>query len=283
VKILLTGATGQVGWELKPRLASLGEVIAPDRGALDLAQADSIVRCVRSMQPDLIVNAAAYTAVDRAEEEADAAALVNGSGPGVLAGEAKRIGALLVHYSTDYVFDGAKPTPYTEEDSPNPLNAYGRSKLQGEQAITASGCRHLIIRTSWVYAPRGRNFLLAILDAARRKSELRVVDDQVGAPTSAAAIAEATVRMLHRRDANGLYHASAGGRTTWHGFAEEILRSSGSRVLLVPVSSDAYGAKARRPRNSLLDNSKLRREFGFALADWRDEVTAVVRAQRAIP
>jgi dTDP-4-dehydrorhamnose reductase len=189
VKILLTGPTGQVGWELAPQLSRLGEVIAPDRQALDLADADAIGALVRELRPDVIVNAAAYTAVDRAESEPDLALAINGTAPGVLADEAKRLGALLVHYSTDYVFDGAKVEPYTEDDTPNPLSVYGRSKLDGERAIQASGCRHLILRTSWVYATRGRNFLLTMLRLGAERPELRVVGDQRGAPTWARDIA----------------------------------------------------------------------------------------------
>ncbi len=277
MRILLIGRHGQVGWELERRLADLGEVIATDRSSLDLADPDAIVRGVRSARPEVIVNAAAYTAVDRAESEPEVAGRINAAAPAVLAEEARRGHALLLHYSTDYVFDGAKPQPYTEEDATNPLNVYGASKLQGERAIAASACRHLILRTSWVYAARGKNFLLSILRAAREKRGLRVVDDQVGAPTSAPAIAEATVRLLRTGKAEGLYHMSAGGKTTWHGFAEAILEEAGLAVAVQRISSGQYGAPARRPRNSLLENARMHRDFAFALGDWRGELASVMR------
>ena len=196
MKILLTGRNGQVGWELERALAPLGEVVATDRSTLDLADPDAIRRVVREVKPEIIVNAAAYTAVDKAESEPELAMRINGFAPGVLAEEAKRLGALLVHYSTDYVFDGEKATPYVEEDEPNPINVYGRTKLAGERAIQASGCRHLILRTSWVYGARGKNFLLAILRKARDAQELRVVADQVGAPTSVELVARSTLAAL---------------------------------------------------------------------------------------
>jgi len=274
LRILLTGRTGQVGSALAPRLASLGSVVAPPRAALDLARPGAVRAAVRDAGPDLIVNAAAYTAVDRAEADRAAAFAVNADAAGLLAEEARARGALLVHFSTDYVFDGAKAGPYVETDPPAPLNAYGESKLAGERAIAASGCRHLVFRTSWVYAPGGRNFVNAILAAARTKDELRVVDDQTGAPTSGAAIAEAVAAVLAdpalEAKPGGLYHLSAAGRTTWFGFAEEILRAAGSRARLVPTTTAAYGAPARRPRQSLLDNGKLRETFGVRMADWRE-------------
>ena len=192
MRILLTGRTGQVGWELERRLLPLGQLVAFDRVSLDLASPDQIVARVREVRPDLIVNAAAYTAVDRAETEPRLAAQVNATAPRILAEEASRLGAALIHYSTDYVFDGTKSTPYIESDSPNPLNAYGKSKLEGERSIQASGCRHLILRTSWVYGLRGTNFLVTILRLARERPELRVVDDQIGAPTWCRDVAGAT-------------------------------------------------------------------------------------------
>ena len=188
-KILVTGKTGQVGWELQRTLATLGQVIAPDRRGMDLGDPDSIRAAIRACSPQIIVNAAAYTAVDQAESEPDLALAINGAAPGIMAEEAKRLGALLVHYSTDYVFDGAKSGPYTEDDQPNPLSAYGSSKLAGERAIAASGARYLIFRTSWVYGARGKNFLRTILRLAQERDELRIVDDQVGAPTWCRAIA----------------------------------------------------------------------------------------------
>jgi len=271
VRILLTGRDGQVGFELERILE--GKVEATDRAALDLSYPDLIRQRVRQARPEVIVNAAAYTAVDRAESEPDVAMEVNGVAPGVLAEEAKRLGALLVQYSTDYVFDGEKQAPYIETDRPNPLSAYGRTKLEGERAIQAAGCRHLILRTSWVYGPRGRNFFLTMLKAASEGRELRVVNDQIGAPTSSLAIARGTAECL-RRGLEGLFHMSAGGRTSWHGFAEAILGRP-----VKAITSAEYGAKARRPRNSLLDNSKLK-NAGIALPDWQaqlEEVRQVLR------
>jgi len=201
---------------------------------------------------------------------------VNAVAPGILAEEAKLLGALLVHYSTDYVFDGSKKSPYKEEDAPNPLSVYGRSKLEGEQAIAASKCRHLIFRTSWVYGSRGRNFLLTILKAAHEKPELRVVDDQFGAPTSSLAIAEATARALQVRGAHGLYHMTAGGQTNWFGFAQTILHNAAISTPVSPIRSDQYPAKATRPRNSVLDNSRLKGAFGMSLPDWEDQLEQVM-------
>lgn len=270
MKILLLGRRGQVGSALEGLLAPLGEVLAADRAELDMAAPGEVREIVRRANPELIVNAAAYTAVDRAEGEREAAFAVNAMAAGVLAEEARKRGALLVHYSTDYVYDGAKAGAYLEDDAPGPINAYGESKLAGDRAIAASGCRHFIFRTSWVYGARGSNFLLTILRVARERPELRVVDDQRGAPTSAAAIAEATVRALAKPDAApGIYHMSAAGETTWHGFAAAILDGAGLRTPLRAIRSEEFVTAARRPRNSLLDNAKLRATFGVALPDWR--------------
>jgi len=276
LKILLTGREGQVGWELQRSLVALGDVVATNRHELDLRDSTAIRRTVREARPDIIVNAAAYTAVDNAESERDIATQVNGIAPAILAEQAKLLGALLVHYSTDYVFDGSKQAPYTEEDRPNPLSVYGRTKLDGEQAVAASKCRHLIFRTSWVYGPRGRNFLLAILKAAREKPELRVVDDQFGAPTSSAAIAEATARVLRAGGPEGLYHMSASGRTTWFNFAQAILRKVAIATPVVPIRSDQYPAKAIRPRNSVLDNARLKQAFGVSLPGWESQLEQVM-------
>lgn len=280
MRVLLTGCHGQVGYELERTLSVVGEVVPTDLATLDIADADAVRRVLHGARPDVIVNAAAYTAVDRAESDVDAAMRVNAAGPAILAEEAKRLGSLLVHYSTDYVFDGTKTTPYTEEDAPNPLNVYGQSKVEGERAIVASGCRHLIFRTSWVYGPRGRNFLLAILKAAREKPELRVVDDQLGAPTSSSDLAEATVRALQARGPEGLYHMSAAGRTTWFGFAQAILRQEGLSIPVVPIRGDEYSGKAKRPRNSLLDNTKLKKAFGVSLADWENQLERLMAGVR---
>lgn len=269
MRILLTGRQGQVGWELERTLPALGEVITTDQRTLDLGDPDAIRRVVRETKPQLIVNAAAYTAVDRAESELELAMRVNGVAPGVLAEEAKRVGALLVHYSTDYVFDGEKPSPYVETDATNPLNVYGRSKLAGEQAIQRSRCRHLILRTSWVYSRTGRNFLLTMLRHSREKKELRVVDDQLGAPTSSRMIADAAPAVIAGalRDASldGIYHMTASGSTTWCGFARAIV---GDASQVAAISSREYPTPARRPRNSVLDNSKLYQTFRVRLPHW---------------
>lgn len=268
MRILLTGRNGQVGSALLATLPALGEVIAVDRRQLDLASSDSIRSAVRDARPQVIVNAGAYTAVDQAERQEPLALRVNGEAPAVLAEEAAELGALLVHFSTDYVFDGEKTSPYLETDAPNPLNAYGRSKLAGERAIQASGCRHLIFRTSWVYAGTGHNFLLTMLRLAREGKPLRVVDDQHGAPTSSRMIAAASAEALTRLgDGAGLYHMSAAGSTTWYGFARAIFHRAGLTPSLMPIASVDYPAPARRPRNSLLDNGLLMRQ-GIRLPSW---------------
>jgi dTDP-4-dehydrorhamnose reductase len=279
VRILLTGANGQAGWELQRALAPLGEVIACDRSQLDLADPDTLRQRVRTIAPQAIVNAAAYTAVDRAESEPELARAVNAIAPGVLAEEAHLLGAVLVHYSTDYVFDGTKPEPYTESDAPNPLNAYGRTKLEGERAIGASGCRHLTLRTSWVYGTRGSNFLLTMLRLARERRQLRIVDDQVGAPTWCREIAEATATLLAQPalaapGADGLYHLTASGATSWFGFARAIFESKEmarlgiTPPLLEAIPTSAYPTPARRPANSRLDCGRLERRAGVRLAAW---------------
>ena len=283
MRILLTGAGGQVGFELARTLAPLGDVRAFDRASLDLADADALVAACRGLRPGLIVNAAAYTAVDRAESDETGARAANGRAPGILAGEAKRLGAVLVHYSTDYVFDGRKRTPYEEGDATRPLNAYGRSKLEGERAIAASGCRHLVFRTSWVYGPRGRNFLATMLALAATREEIRVVDDQRGAPTSSPFLAEATARALsaipREGVASGIYHLSAAGETTWAGFARAIFERArtrpGFRVpRVVPIPTSAYPTPARRPRYSVLSNRKFAAAFGFAPSAWEAQLDA---------
>lgn len=274
-RILLTGVNGQVGWELRRTLAPLGEVVALDRGKLDLADADAIRKSIRAIRPGIIVNAAAYTAVDQAETDIDLAMRVNGEAPGVMGEEAGRLGALLVHYSTDYVFDGGKDSPYTEDDAPAPINAYGRSKLAGEQALQASGCRHLIFRTSWVYGLHGRNFLRTILRLAEEREELRIVADQFGAPTWSRLIAEATALALARqRPAEGIYHLANAGHTSWHGFAQAILalsqnlRTREPRLTAIPTR--AYPLPAPRPHNSRLTCDRLVEEASIRLPDWQD-------------
>jgi dTDP-4-dehydrorhamnose reductase len=273
LRILLTGRNGQVGWELERKLARLGAVHATDRAALDLADFDAIRRVVREAKPEVIVNAAAHTAVDQAESEPAAAMRLNAEAPGVLAEEAKRLGAMLVHYSTDYVFDGTSQAPYVESDATNPLSVYGRSKLEGERAIEAVDGRHLILRTSWVYSGRGKNFFLTMLRLAKERPELRVVDDQRGAPTWARSISEATAAILpvaQGKGISGLFHFTAAGATTWFGFATEILRLAGLATRLTPIAAADYPTAARRPANSVLCNTKLQRDFGVALPEWRD-------------
>jgi len=275
VKILLTGKNGQIGWELARVLAPVGELVALQRDALDLAVPDQIVRTVRSVHPDLIVNAVAYTDVDRAEAEPGVAMQVNATAPGILAEEAKRLGAALVHYSTDYVFDGAKSTPYVEEDPPNPINTYGKSKLEGERAIQAGGCRHLILRTSWVYGVRGRNFLVTILRLARELPELKVVDDQIGAPTWCRDVATATAQLALQTvagRAEGLYHLAAAGATTWCGFARKILDASKIDTPLSGIPSAQYSTAARRPANSRLSSASLLDAWGIALPEWTESL-----------
>ena len=278
MRILLTGKNGQVGWELARSLAPLGDVIVHDRKSLDLSDANAICNLVRDAKPAIIVNAAAYTAVDKAESEPNAARAINAHAPRVLAEEARKLGALLVHYSTDYVFDGTKPGSYVETDTTNPISLYGRSKLEGELAIQASGCRHLIFRTSWVFGPRGGNFLLTMLRLAGEKNKLRVVDDQFGAPTSSGMIADATAHALRVDGAEGLFHLTAAGRTSWCGFASEIFKAAGLNTLTTPITSAQYPTAARRPLNSSLDCSKLHKAFGFTPPPWQEGLLACMRS-----
>ncbi len=268
MRILLTGRNGQVGWELERTLPALGEVIASDRNALDLANPKQLRDVVRTIKPDIIVNAAAYTAVDKAESERQLAAQINATAPGILAEEAKRLGALLVHYSTDYVFDGAKRTPYVEEDAPRPLSHYASTKLEGERAIAASGCRHLTLRTSWVYGPRASNFYQIIKRKAEANEPMMMVDDQTSVPTSADFVALRT-RELLRRQTEGLLHLVPSGEATRYEFAREVIRSLKSRSILEPVKSDRFPGPARRPAYSVMSNAKAARALGGALPDWQ--------------
>lgn len=287
--ILLTGVTGQVGGALRPMLERFGPVVAPARAELDLADPDAIRRMVHLVNPGLIVNAGAHTAVDKAESETDLAMAINGAAPGVLAEEAKKIGAPLVHYSTDYVFDGAKPRGYAETDRVDPLNAYGRTKLAGERAIEAAGGAYLIFRTSWVYGLTGRNFLLTIRRLAAERNELRIVDDQTGSPTWSQAIADGTVRVLEQRwggarpdldGAGGLYHMTASGSTTWCRFARVILKETGKTGVKVRgIPTIDYPTPATRPARSVLNNAKFRRSFGFTLPSWRDQLHACLASE----
>lgn len=285
MRILLTGKNGQVGHELQRSLPALGTVIALGRDDLDLASAKAIRAVIREISPDIIVNAAAYTAVDRAEKEAEIAMSINGIAPGLIAEEARRADAFLVHYSTDYVFDGRSSTPYRESDPTNPLNAYGRSKLAGENAVRASGASHVVFRTSWVYAARGQNFIHTILRLARERDELRIVDDQIGAPTWARTIAEITTAILQqpRDQRDGLYHLTAAGAVTWFGFARAILdearklRPESRLPELTPITTGEYPLPALRPANSRLDNSRLLATFGLDIPDWPTSLAQCMR------
>jgi len=295
MKILLFGKNGQVGWELHRSLASLGEVIAiasnnPDLCG-DLSNFSGISHTIKTIKPALIVNAAAYTAVDKAEGEKEKAQLINTEAVGMLADEAKKYDAWLVHYSTDYVFDGSRAVPWKETDEPNPLNVYGVTKLEGEKAIQVSGCKHLIFRTSWVYASRGNNFIKTIIKLAKERDVLKVINDQVGAPTGAELIADVTARVietaLRNPEVRGLYHLAAGGETSWYGYADFILnlaRQNGVEIkvdpkAIIPIPSHNFPTAAIRPHNSRLDTSKLKQTFGLSLPDWH---FGVVRALHEI-
>jgi dTDP-4-dehydrorhamnose reductase len=276
LRILLTGRNGQVGWELERQLPSLGEVIATDRSTLDLADPDAIRRAVREAKPDVIVNAAAYTAVDKAESEPELAVAINARAPEIFAEEAKRTGALLVHFSTDYVFDGLKRAPYAEDDLPNPLSVYGRSKLEGERCILSSGCRTLVLRTSWVYAPRARNFLLAIARKVAAGEPLRVVNDQRGVPNSASFLAASTARVLRRLVEAPLplplYHLSAVGSATWHDFAVRIVARLKPGTPVAAVSTRDYGLLAARPAYAVLDAARLSSDAQLVMPSWEELV-----------
>ena len=268
MRLLLTGVTGQVGHELAPRLPRMGVSLAADRNRMDLADPDSIRRVVRDFKPDVIVNAAAYTAVDRAEQEVDLADRVNGIAPGVLAEESRRIGARLIHYSTDYVFDGRSRRPYEEDDPVAPLNAYGRTKLAGEQAIRAVGGRYLILRASWVYAPHGRNFFLTIARKVLAGQALRVVSDQYGVPTSAEFLAECTCALIDMPDREGLCHLVPSGSTTWHGFAQAIADRVKPGATVAAITSADYPVPARRPQYSVLSNRRAAQWLGERIPFW---------------
>lgn len=289
--ILLTGVNGQVGFELARSLQGLGKVIALDRNGLDLGDLDQVRRVVREVKPGLIVNPAAHTAVDKAETDAEAAMRLNAEAPGVLAEEAKRLGAAMIHYSTDYVFDGTKNGAYVETDVVNPQNVYGKSKLAGEQAIATSGCAHLIFRTSWVYGTRGKNFLLTMLRLGADRDELSVVADQFGAPTWSNTIAALSANVLAQAPAlgdgdwwqqnSGVYHLTASGATSWHGFAEAIFEFSdlAKKPSVNPIPASAYPTPAARPGNSRMSNDKLAYTFGVRAPDWRDALRLLMAAR----
>ncbi|NWN48327.1 dTDP-4-dehydrorhamnose reductase [Pseudomonas sp. MAFF 301514] len=279
MKILICGQHGQVSRELQQRLQGLGELIVLGRDQLDLANAEQIRQQVRAHRPSLIINAAAHTAVDQAESEPDAAFAINAIAPGILAEEAKALGIPLIHYSTDYVFDGSKPAPYTEADTPNPLGVYGKSKLAGEQAIATVGGQYLILRTSWVYSNHGKNFLLTMQRLLQEKPQMRIVADQIGAPTWAGSIADSTLALIERWQVGtagewGVYHLTAQGETSWFGFAEAIgehLRNQGKACAeLEPIPSSAYPTPAQRPLNSRLDCSRLHQQWHVSQPHWQD-------------
>jgi dTDP-4-dehydrorhamnose reductase len=292
MKILLLGKNGQVGWELQRSLAPLGELVAPDRDSKELCgdftDLEGLARTVRTVKPDVIVNAAAHTAVDKAESEAGLARTINGLAPGVLAQEAKSINAWLVHYSTDYVFDGSGDRPWLEDDATAPLNVYGATKLEGEQLIQRSGCRHLIFRTSWVYGARGGNFAKTMLKLARERDSLSVIDDQIGAPTGADLLADVSAHAIRaarqRPELSGLYHLVASGETTWHGYASFVLdfaRSKGIQLKVAPdaikaVPTSAFPTPARRPHNSRMDTKKLQHAFDLYLPQWQTGVARML-------
>ena len=297
LRLLITGANGQVGWHLQRTLAPLGDVTAIDVEQVDLTDLDAISSAVREFAPDIIANAAAYTAVDKAESEPDLAGSINVAAPARMAEECARSGALLIHYSTDYVYDGSKSSPYEERDATGPLSVYGETKLEGDQAIMASGCAHIILRTTWVYDVRGKNFLRTVLRLAREKQELRMVGDQFGAPTWARGLAESTAiilaRLLERNSVtgswqSGLFHLTAAGRTSWAGFAQAILEDYDALLdwpaetgefggelkakRVIEITSDQYQTPARRPRNSVLSNAQIQAAFGIFLPDWRAQL-----------
>lgn len=292
MKILLFGCNGQVGWELQRSLSPLGELIALDFDSnehrADFTRPETLSDTVRAVRPDVIVNAAAHTAVDRAESEPALAHTINAEAPGLLACEAAALGAWLVHYSTDYVFDGSGERPWTEDDHTAPLSVYGRTKLEGEQRVRASGCQHLILRTSWVYSARGGNFARTMLKLAAEREQLSVVADQIGAPTGAELLADITVHVLRMAaqapHLAGTYHAAAAGETSWHGYAQLVIEWARAQGLtlrvptdgIAPVSSSAYPTAAQRPQNSRLDTRRLRQTFGLTMPPWRSGVVRVL-------
>lgn len=294
MRLLVTGANGQVGWELSRCMMPLGDVVALDHRRCDLSQPELLPSLIRNIKPDIIVNAAAYTAVDNAEQEEKLATTINGTAVGVLAEESRKASILLVHYSTDYVFDGVKETPYTEEDAPYPINAYGRSKLAGDAALHQAGGAYVILRTSWVYAGRGRNFVRTILRLAGERDELRIVDDQIGTPTWAHDIADTTAQIIRTirheqaesRFASGTFNLTASGATSWYGFAAAILDDAKRYGLLQhvphlkPIPSGEYPTPAARPKNSRLAGERLSKRFGIALPDWKHGLSLCIEEMK---
>jgi len=285
-KILLFGEDGQVGWELKRSLAALGEIIAPSLKECNLSDKEKLESVVRDVCPDIIVNAAAYTAVDQAEKDTQTAMSVNADAPAILAEEAKKINALLVDYSTDYVFDGSKPKAYVETDTPNPINVYGSSKLAGLQAIQQSGCRHLIFRVSWVYGVHGNNFVKTMLRLAKERSELKIIDDQIGAPTPADLIADVTALAIsliqNGRGEEGVFNLVPTGEVSWYGFANAIFKyvkeyTNDTTPKLLPIETSEYPTPAKRPINSCLNTEKLQRSFRFHMPNWQQPLKHIIK------
>lgn len=284
-KILVFGRVGQVGWELRHKLACFGPVTSVEYPEVDFSRPDTIRATVRDAEPTVIINAAAYTAVDKAETAPEPAWAINATGPGLIAEEAKRLNALMIHYSTDYVYDGGKEGPWVETDSTGPLNVYGQTKLAGDQAIAASGCDHIILRTSWVYGARGANFLLTMLRLARERAELRIVDDQTGSPTTSECIAQATAQILAQVLApgsggiagrSGVYHLTSAGQTTWFGFAQQFLSSLPDCPKLTPITTSEYPVPAKRPVNSVLNCQKIADTFGVQMPHWKEALNLVL-------
>lgn len=290
IRTLVFGRSGQLGWELRHKLACFGGVAGVGSPDVDFSKPDTIRNAVRAAAPEVIVNAAAYTAVDKAEGEPELALAINGTAPGVLAEEAKRLGSILVHYSTDYVFDGAKQGSYVETDAPNPLNVYGRTKLAGDEAIQSVGGSYLILRTSWVYGARGSNFLLTMLRLAGEREELRIVDDQIGAPTSSECIAQATANIMAQLlapaggglgERSGIYNLSCAGETTWFGFAKALLTRSAATTgiaipKLIPITTSEFPRPAKRPANSRLSCKRLEETFGVRMPHWEEALSLVL-------
>lgn len=291
-RVLLLGAGGQLGMELAKRLAGQVDLVTLDRSQLDLANENSLRSAVRESAPDVVINAAAYTAVDKAESEPELCRQVNAVAPGVIASEIAKTNGWLIHYSTDYVFDGSGTQAWAETDATGPLSVYGQTKLDGELAIAATACRHMILRTSWVYAAVGRNYLHTMLRLGREREQLKIVDDQIGAPTSAEAIAEATLAVLSQLDAggdskSGVYHLTCAGETSWCGFARAIFARFAARQKapeVLPIPTEAYPTPAMRPKNSRLNCDKFTAQFGFRMPAWEralDEVAAAMMAEGA--
>lgn len=296
LRIFITGKHGQVGYELQRCLAPLGQITAVDVEDVDLLDHDALRKAIRQATPDLIVNPAAYTAVDKAEAEPELARSINAVAPAIIAEEAKRAGAAMIHYSTDYVYDGSSTEPYTETAKPDPLGVYGATKLEGDQAVASAGIPYLILRTSWVYATRGKNFLLTILRLASEREELRIINDQYGAPTWARMIAESTALLVAQthtpkegwaklRQFSGVYHLTAGGQTTWYEFTRAILDNPEAHCLapgpiicreVVPIRTEDYPLPARRPQYGVLSNAKLTETFGITMPDWRTQLRYAV-------